>query len=605
MVDMTALTALHGSTATADRVKKRRAAETRLKLYGIAAILLAAFALVALLSSTFYKAGGALTEHYAALPVDTGSSKIDLDSPSEGNYSGLMKDTMKEVFPFVTDRKARRELYGLVSSGSPYELRSEIIDNAANVDGVITFDFLLSDDADLYYKGFFGELTSEDTDGALSMTGDVGEVGAEVMLFSTANDFNNELGQVKQLLIAQADRIRADAVRQERGRSVFTDRARDTSLSAEEREKILASANGYAVQRDALNAKAQDLERRALQPGGEEPLGSETPSLLVEVNGGWIDASLVGATGLTGTVIAPLTNDAEAKPGEWVLHVMGSPEVARKVSDQQVVWLEMLRDASAVTSTFNWRFFSTGDSREAELAGLWGAIVGTFFTMLVTFFLAFPIGVAAAIYLEEFAPKNRFTDFVEVNINNLAAVPSIVFGLLGLAIFVSGTELNIFGSEVMIGGFVPRSAPIAGGMVLALMTLPTIIIASRAAIRAVPPSIRDAALGVGASKLQSTFHHVLPLAMPGILTGSIIGMAQALGETAPLIMIGMVAFIVDIPQGITDSASVLPVQIFRWSDFPERAFEAKTALAIVVLLAFLVTMNIIAIILRKRFERRW
>ena len=212
--------------------------------------------------------------------------------------------------------------------------------------------------------------------------------------------------------------------------------------------------------------------------------------------------------------------------------------------------------------------------------------------MAVTFGLAFPIGVLGAIYLEEFAPKNRFTNFLEVNINNLAAVPSIVFGLLGLAVF-----LNVFG--------VPRSAPLAGGIVLALMTLPTIIIAARAAIQAVPPSIREAALGVGASNVQASFHHVLPLAMPGILTGTIIGMAQALGETAPLIMIGMVAFIVDVPTGITDSATVLPVQVYRWSDFPERAFEARTAAAICVLLLFLVLMNLLAIVLRRRFERRW
>lgn len=221
-----------------------------------------------------------------------------------------------------------------------------------------------------------------------------------------------------------------------------------------------------------------------------------------------------------------------------------------------------------------------------------GTGVGSFWTMVVTFALAFPIGVAAAIYLEEFAPKNRLTDFVEVNINNLAAVPSIVFGLLGLSLL-----LGVFG--------VPRSAPIAGGLVLALMTLPTIIIASRAAIRAVPPSIRDAAVGLGASPLQATFHHVLPLVMPGILTGTIIGMAQALGETAPLIMIGMVAFIVDIPQGITDSASVLPVQVFRWSDFPERAFEARTAAAICVLLLFLAVMNAIAVFLRSCAIPSW
>ena len=210
----------------------------------------------------------------------------------------------------------------------------------------------------------------------------------------------------------------------------------------------------------------------------------------------------------------------------------------------------------------------------------------------MTLLISFPIGVLAATYLEEFAPKNRWTDLIEVNINNLAAVPSIVFGLLGLAVF-----LNFFG--------MPRSAPLVGGMVLALMTLPTIIIASRAALKSVPPSIRQAALGMGASRLQTITHHVLPLAMPGILTGTIIGMAQALGETAPLLMIGMVAFIVDVPGGFTDPATVMPVQIYLWADSPERAFVAKTSAAIMVLLAFLITMNALAVLLRKRFERRW
>ena len=212
--------------------------------------------------------------------------------------------------------------------------------------------------------------------------------------------------------------------------------------------------------------------------------------------------------------------------------------------------------------------------------------------MLVTLVLCLPIGVAAAIYLEEFAPKNRWTDIIEVNINNLAAVPSIIFGLLGLAIF-----LNFFG--------LPRSAPLVGGLVLALLVLPTIIIASRAALKAVPPSIREAALGVGASHQQAVFHHVLPLAMPGVLTGTIIGMAHALGETAPLLLIGMVAFIVDVPGGVTDAATVLPVQIFLWSDLPEVGFQAKTSAAIIVLLMFLLIMNGLAILLRKRFERRW
>jgi len=268
------------------------------------------------------------------------------------------------------------------------------------------------------------------------------------------------------------------------------------------------------------------------------------------------------------------------------------PESERRVSDKQVAWIERLEAEGRLERRFNTNFLTAGDSREPELAGIWGAVCGSFFTLVVTLALSFPIGVAAAVYLEEFARKNRWTDLIEVNINNLAAVPSIVFGLLGLAVF-----LNFFG--------LPRSAPLVGGMVLALMTLPTIIIASRSALTAVPPSIREAALGVGASKMQMVVHHVLPLALPGMLTGTIIGMARALGESAPLLMIGMVAFIVDIPKGFTDPATVLPVQIYLWSDSPERAFVERTSAAIMVLLAFLVVMNAGAIILRKKFERRW
>lgn len=254
--------------------------------------------------------------------------------------------------------------------------------------------------------------------------------------------------------------------------------------------------------------------------------------------------------------------------------------------------LATLRAQDRIETRFNWVFFQRGDSREPEAAGIKGAIVGSFYTLLVTLLLSFPIGVAAAIYLEEFAPKNRLTDIIEVNINNLAAVPSIVFGLLGVAVFISFFHL-------------PRSASLVGGIVLSLMTLPTIIIASRAALKSVPPSIADAALGLGASKIQTIMHHVLPLAMPGILTGTIIGMAQALGESAPLLMIGMVAFIVDVPGGITDPATVLPVQVYLWSDSPERAFTERTFAAIMVLLTFLILMNALAVLLRKQFERRW
>ena len=265
------------------------------------------------------------------------------------------------------------------------------------------------------------------------------------------------------------------------------------------------------------------------------------------------------------------------------------PETDRRVKDTQMQWLDSLAQQGRTESRFNTLFFSTGDSREPELAGIKAALYGSFFTLLVTFLLAFPIGVFAAVYLEEFAPRNRLTDLIEININNLAAVPSIVFGLLGLAVFINFFEL-------------PRSAPLVGGIVLSLMTLPTIIITSRAAIQSVSPSIRQAALGVGASPLQTVFHHVLPVAMPGILTGSIIGMAQALGESAPLLMIGMVAFIMDVPGGVTDRATVLPVQIFLWADSPERGFMEKTSAAIMVLMGFLIVMNALAIYLRKRFE---
>jgi phosphate transport system permease protein len=295
---------------------------------------------------------------------------------------------------------------------------------------------------------------------------------------------------------------------------------------------------------------------------------------------------------LIGTT-ADLWLRAHAEAGSYLKGqvAVNSPESDRRVKDQQIVWLEQLEEEGRTESRFNTTFFTEGDSREPELAGIRAALSGSFFTLLVTFFLAFPVGVFAAIYLEEFAPRNRLTDLIEININNLAAVPSIVFGLLGLAVFINFFDL-------------PRSAPLVGGIVLSLMTLPTIIITSRAAIQAVSPSIREAALGVGASKLQTVFHHVLPVAMPGIMTGSIIGMAQALGETAPLLMIGMVAFIMDVPGGVTDPSTVLPVQIFLWADSPERGFTEKTSAAIMVLMGFLILMNALAVFLRRRFESK-
>ncbi len=415
------------------RLAKRYAAERRFRALGAAAVASAAAALALLLGSVLWRGIPAFFEHRVKLEVALLADVIDSEGTRDpavlgrANYSGLVKAALQAQLPEVSGRRQKRELASLVSNGAPFDLRERVLGDPSLIGRTIELEVLLSDDADLFFKG--------------------------------------------------------------------------------------------------------GVDR-------------------------------------------------------------GVAESDRQLSDAQIGWLDALAERGLVRRAFAGRLLDSGDSREPELAGVWGAAVGSFWTLLTTLALAFPIGVAAAIYLEEFAPKSRWTDLIEVNINNLAAVPSIVFGLLGLAIF-----LGVFG--------LPRSAPLVGGMVLALMTLPTVIIAGRAAVRAVPPSIREAALGVGSSQLQTVTHHVLPLALPGILTGTIIGMARALGETAPLLMIGMVAFIVDVPAGPLEPATALPVQIFLWSDSPERAFVARTSAAILVLLAFLVLMNLSAVLLRSRFERRW
>jgi len=419
---------------TTEQVRKtlgrRYRAEKRFKAFGIGSILIGLMALVILFADIIGKGHSAFIEHTVTLDVTFDAAVLEIDDPLDqeqvlyGNYNGALREALREKFPSVSDRKDLKELYGIISNGAGYALRSMLEEDPALIGETRTLQVQLDDAADLFVKG-----------------------------------------------------------------------------NAEQRE-------------------------------------------------------------------------------------------AARVSEQQRGWLEELEAEGLIEMRFNQSLFTRGDSREPEQAGMLGAILGSFFTMLVTLGLSFPIGVAAAIYLEEFAPKNRFTDFIEVNINNLAAVPSIIFGLLGLAVFI-----GIFG--------MPRSVPLLGGVVLTLMTLPTIIISSRAAIKAVPPSIRQAAMGLGASKMQVVLHHVLPLALPGMLTGAIIGMAQALGETAPLLMIGMVAFIVELPTGPLDAATVLPVQIFLWAGSPEQAFVALTSAAIMVLLAFLITMNTLAVVLRKRLERRW
>jgi phosphate transport system permease protein len=298
------------------------------------------------------------------------------------------------------------------------------------------------------------------------------------------------------------------------------------------------------------------------------------------------DPSLIGQTV---TITAPVSDDADL----YYKGVIGDGEEAfRKISNQQIVWLDRLKAEGVVQSRFNSGLFTRSDSTEPELAGVLGAVVGSALMLMVTAALAIPLGVGAAVYLEEFAPKGRLRDFIEVNINNLAAVPSIIYGLLGVAVFISWMHL-------------PRSSPLVGGLVLALMALPTIIIATRSALQSAPPSIREAALALGASRTQTVFHHVLPLAMPGVMTGAIISMAHALGETAPLLLIGMVSFVPGVPEAITSPSSALPVLVYIWENASERAFHERTAAAILVLLVFMIVMNAAAIFLRRRFERRW
>ncbi|TDW25214.1 phosphate ABC transporter membrane protein 2 (PhoT family) [Rhizobium azibense] len=336
--------------------------------------------------------------------------------------------------------------------------------------------------------------------------------------------------------------------------------------------------------RDTLRTQIGDLPRR--QEKAYFDLFTSSAPFLVR------DAVIKDPARLKGSssFVIPLSDQAD----QFVKGEISrdTPESQRRISDEQIGMLDQLVSKGVISSPFNWALFLNADSRFPELAGLAGAISGSFWSLLVCFAISFPIGIAAAIYLEEFAPKNRFTDLIEININNLAAVPSVVFGLLGLAVFLNGFGL-------------PRSSPLVGGLVLSLMTLPTLIIVTRVSLKAVPSSIREAALGVGASKHEMIFHHVLSLAMPTVMTGAIISLARALGETAPLLLIGMNAFITSPPDGIFAASTALPSQIYMWADSPERGFVSRTSAAILVLLGFLILMNAIAIFLRQRFERRW
>lgn len=597
------------SDAARAHVRRRYRAEARFRAYGIGAILFAALALVVLVGDIVIKAVPAFTIAELTLDVPVSAEAIDPSGSNDpeviarGDFIKPIRDTLLTMFPGVADnRRQRQALYGLLSTDAALDLRQRVMADPGLIGSTVKVPVLISDDADLYYKGLVTSVEELPARGIGSPSATTGTV----TLLSSANDFSDELVRVKASLADQAA-----VLRRERDRLRVLDQTNAADLVAAREQLTAARASGAGVAAlegavtkfesdeaslrtsiDGLSTRIADLEGRFDTAGSAEALDATAPSVLVEINGGVIKATEIGNDRITGEVLIPLASTDGAQPGTWRTLVLDTPEANRKLSDQEIAWLQRLKENGLVSERFNALFFSSGDSREAELAGILGALVGSAYTMLVTLIICLPIGVASAIYLEEFAPKNRWTELIEVNINNLAAVPSIVFGLLGLAVF-----LNFFG--------LPRSSPLVGGLVLALLVLPTIIIASRAALKAVPPSIREAALGVGASHQQAVFHHVLPLAMPGVLTGTIIGMAHALGETAPLLLIGMIAFIVDVPQGVTQAATVLPVQIFLWSDLPEIGFQAKTSAAIIVLLLFLFLMNGIAIVLRKRFERRW
>ncbi|GAK45539.1 phosphate ABC transporter permease PstA [Tepidicaulis marinus] len=415
------------SDAALKRLQKRKAADRRLKYYGLGAIGIALLLLATLVTSLIITGHTAFLQTHVTYPVYLDPAKIDAQDPDKGNYRSIVRDSFAALFPDVTGVREKRALSDILTSAAPYILRDKVVADPELIGETIDFTVPVSDPFDQFMKGNIKRETAEDD---------------------------------------------------------------------------------------------------------------------------------------------------------------------RRVTNQEIAWVDRLMADGRLSKPFNTGLLTNADSRFPEMAGLAGAITGSFFALLVCFLISFPTGIAAAVYLEEFAPKNKFTDLIEVNINNLAAVPSVVFGLLGLAVF-----LGTFG--------LPRSAPLVGGMTLALMTLPTIIITTRASLKAVPPSIREAALGIGASKHQVMMHHVVPLAMPGILTGTIIGLAQALGETAPLLLIGMNAFITSPPGGILDPSTALPTQIFIWADSPERGFVSRTSAAILVLLGFLIAMNAIAIYLRRKFERRW
>lgn len=526
------------------RVRRRYAADRRLQAYGIIAIALAVGLLGVLLTSLIRAGLPAFVQTKIDLEFYIDPTKVDPKDPAKGNYRAIVRDALAGFVPPGATKRQRTKIGKILTSDAAYIVRDYVIAHPDAIGQRITLPIAVSDPFDQLYKGVIPK-----------------EVDA--------------LSWIQELWFERLKN--RNAVVEESGR---------TSLKLDvyiDPAKIEAGPPGSgdfaALARDSLQTYLPDARDSSLFA----MLADDAPEAIAKRVAA--DPGLIGKT--TQVMIPVSPPFAELAEGK-------TPKVLNpRFGPDQIKAFDKMEAKGLLRTPFNWGLFFNADSRFPERAGLAGAITGSFYALLVCFLLSFPIGIAAAVYLEEFAPTNRLTDLIEVNINNLAAVPSVVFGLLGLAVF-----LGYFG--------LPRSVPLVGGMVLSLMTLPTIIITTRAALKAVPPSIREAALGVGASKHQVMMHHVLPLAMPGILTGTIIGMAQALGETAPLLLIGMNAFIPSVENmGILEPATTLPTQIYSWADSPERGFVSRTSAAILVLLGFLVIMNMIAIAFRQIFERKW
>ncbi len=505
-------------------LRRRRAADIRFRMYGLAAIGFALFALVFLISAIAWKASAAVTYHVIKTDITLVPERIapngaatpdDIRRNVEGFYS-LVRDDLIVRFPDMENSRAVQQEFGaLVDRLAVLPVARNVAGNPALIGQTIAVQVPVSDDVDLFLK----------RSSPRSIPVRIG-TGADII-----SDARGETVRMSHSALASLGATLVALEEQDGAPSVFV------------------SGNGTV-------ARLLDLE-------------GQTATLDV----------LAGD--ITGLQHAPLKG-----------LIVTVPETRRTISDQQIAWALALKSTGIIRRVPHTSLLTHTDSTYPELAGSLAAIVGSLLTMLVTGAVAIPMGIFAAIFLEEFAPKNRLTQLIEVNINNLAAVPSIVFGLLGATLL-----LGTFG--------LPRSAPLVGGLVLALLILPVVIIAARAALRAVPPSIRSGALAVGASRMQAVFHHVLPLAFPGMLTGAILGMARALGETAPLLLIGMVAFVAEVPSSTTDESTALPVLIYSWASNAERAWEPMTAAVIVILLTLLIVMNLVVVLLRRKFERRW